>query len=136
LLGTPCSVGVGLRAAQPVIDVQRRHAIAELAERVVEARRVGAARGEAEHGAARLDQLVAPDVLLDAFENAQAVIQAPGDELRGAPRSRGLATAPPTARTRTSGSVSKQHAPVLEHLLHPDLLVQPDRSTVLAADEQ
>ena len=74
-LGAPRSVGVGLGAAQAVVDVQRRDAIAELAQRVVEARRVGAARDEAEHGAARLDQLVAADVLLDALENAQAVIQ-------------------------------------------------------------
>ena len=53
--------------------MQRRDAIAELAQRVEEARRVGAARDEAEHVAARLDQIVPADVLLDALENAQAL---------------------------------------------------------------
>ena len=63
LLGAEARVLVGLVAAQAVFDVQRRDAVAELAQRVQEAGRVGAARDEAEHLAARLDQLVPADVL-------------------------------------------------------------------------
>ena len=54
-----------LLAAQPVIDVQRRGAVAELPQRVPEARRVGAARDETGDVAAGRDQLVPADVLLD-----------------------------------------------------------------------
>ena len=64
----PRRVRVGLRAAQAVVDVQRRDAVAELAQRVEEAGRVGAARDEAEHLAARLDQVVPADVRLDPRE--------------------------------------------------------------------
>jgi len=57
-----------------VVDVQRRDAVAERAERVVQAGRVGAARDEAQDVAAGLDQVVAPDVRLDALEDVQGVI--------------------------------------------------------------
>src|SRR5581483_9982110 len=70
-LGAEARVLVRLGAAQAVVDVQRRDAVAELAQRVVEAGRVGAAGDEAEHLAARLDQLVPADVLFDAREELQ-----------------------------------------------------------------
>ena len=68
-LGAEARVRVRLGAAQPVVDVERRGAVAELAQREHEAGRVGAARDEAEHLAAGLDQLVAPDVRLDPREH-------------------------------------------------------------------
>ena len=52
-----------------MIDVERRDAVAELAERQHEAGRVGAARDQAEHLAAGLDQLVTADVSLDPLED-------------------------------------------------------------------
>jgi len=70
-LGAEARVGVGLRAPQPVVDVQRGDAVAELAERVVQARRIGAARDEAEGLAAGLDQPVPADVVFDAREEIQ-----------------------------------------------------------------
>ena len=65
-LGAEARVLVGLRAAEPVVHVQRRDAVAERAERVPQARRVGSAGDEAAHLPARLDQVVRADVLLDA----------------------------------------------------------------------
>jgi hypothetical protein len=49
-----------------MVHVQRGDLVAERAQRVPEARRVGAARDEAGDGTAGLDQLVAADVRLDA----------------------------------------------------------------------
>ena len=59
-------VDVGLIPAQSVVHVQRGNAIAELAEDVPEARRVGPARDEARGLASGRDQIVAADVPLDA----------------------------------------------------------------------
>src|SRR5581483_8178293 len=72
----PLGIGIRLGTAQPVVDVQCRHAIAERAERVPQAGRVGAAGDEAQDLAAGLDQLVAADVRLDALEELQASIEA------------------------------------------------------------
>ena len=59
-------VCVGRRAAEAVVDVHGGDAVAELAQRVPETRRVGAAGDEARHAAARLDELVGADERLDA----------------------------------------------------------------------
>ena len=82
---------VRLGAAQPVVDVERRDAVAELAEREGEAGRVGAARDEAEHLAAGLDQLVAADVRLDPREQRPSaeVSHSPVRARRASPRARG-----------------------------------------------
>src|SRR5262249_38928344 len=56
---------VGLASAQPVVDVQGRDLVAELAERVQEAGRVGAARHEAQDLAARRDPSGRADVRSD-----------------------------------------------------------------------
>src|SRR5439155_348441 len=64
-LAAEARVLVRLGAAQPVVHVQRGDAVAELAQRVPEAGRVGAAGDEAADLAARLDQLVPADQLLD-----------------------------------------------------------------------
>src|SRR5581483_3974272 len=71
LLRAQARVRVRLGTAQPVIDVQRRDAVAELAQRTPEAGRVGAAADEAQHLATGLDQLVPADVLLDAPDGVQ-----------------------------------------------------------------
>jgi hypothetical protein len=71
LLGAETRVLVGLGPAQPVVDVQREDAVAELAEREGEARRVGASRDKAEDVPAGLDQPVPSDVLVDAREKIQ-----------------------------------------------------------------
>jgi hypothetical protein len=59
-----------------VVDVQCRDAVAELTQRVEETGRIGAAGDEAEHVAARLDQIVPADVGLDALEEFQTGITA------------------------------------------------------------
>ena len=64
-LGAEARVLLGLGAAQLVVHVQRRDAIAERAEQVPEAGRVGAARDEARDLAAGRDQLVLADEALD-----------------------------------------------------------------------
>ena len=61
-------VGLGLLRAQAVVHVQRRDAVAERAQHVPETGRVGPARDERDDLAARRDQVVPPDVLLDADE--------------------------------------------------------------------
>ncbi len=66
------SVGVRVGAAQPVVDVHRPHVVAEPAERVPEAGRVGAARDETRQGATGLDQPVRADVLLDPLAQLHA----------------------------------------------------------------
>ena len=67
--GFPAEAGVlvGLGAAQPVRDVQRRGAVAELSEGVPETGRVRTARDETGDVAARLDQALLADVRLDAL---------------------------------------------------------------------
>ena len=72
-LGTPARVCSRLIAPQPVVDVQRGDAEAELAKRVEEARRVRAARDEAQHLTTRLDQVVPADVRLDPAQKLQIV---------------------------------------------------------------
>jgi len=57
--------------------VQRGDAVPECTEHVVQARRVGAAGDETEDLTARRDQLVAPDVRVDALEQLQAHSVAP-----------------------------------------------------------
>ena len=59
-------VGVGFGPAEPVLHVKRRHVVAERAQRVPQAGRVGAAGDEAENVTAGRDQLVPADVHLDA----------------------------------------------------------------------
>jgi hypothetical protein len=54
-----------------VVDVQGGDAVSELGERVVQARRVGAARDQAEDLAAGVDQPVPADVRFDAGEEIQ-----------------------------------------------------------------
>ena len=56
---------VRLGAAEPVVHMERRDAVAELAERVPEAGRVGPAGDEREHLAAGRNQVVTADLLLD-----------------------------------------------------------------------
>src|SRR5688572_865113 len=65
-LDTEARVLLGLLPTQAVVHVQRGDAVAERAEHVPEAGRVGAARDEARHLAAGGDQVVPADVLLDA----------------------------------------------------------------------
>jgi hypothetical protein len=72
----PRRVGVGLGAAQTVVDVQRGDAVAELGKGVVETRRVGAARDEAQDLPARLDEVVPADVGLDPLQDLQSAIEA------------------------------------------------------------
>jgi hypothetical protein len=60
-----------------MVHVQPGDPVPERTERVVKARRVGAPRDEAEDVAARWNQLVAPDVRLDALEQLQAHSVAP-----------------------------------------------------------
>ena len=57
---------VGLGATEPVVHMQALDHVSERAERVPEAGGVRTARDEAENVAARRDQLVPADVLLDA----------------------------------------------------------------------
>jgi hypothetical protein len=64
-LGAEARVLCGVGASQPVVHVQRRDAVAERAEQVPQARRVGTARDEARHFSARWDQLVLADEALD-----------------------------------------------------------------------
>ena len=64
-LGAEARILVGGVTPQPVIHVQRGDAIAELRQDVPETGRVGAARDEAGHVAARRDQVVPADQLLD-----------------------------------------------------------------------
>jgi hypothetical protein len=85
-----------------VIDVEGGDGVAELAERVVEAGRVGAAGDEAQHLAARLDQVVPADVLVDGPEQIQASIQS--GLLAGV--ARGLACGP--ARHEEDGGECEQ----------------------------
>ena len=59
------SVLLGLGPAETVVDVQGGDAVPELAQRVPEAGRVGAAGDECRHVAAGRNQLVPADVLLD-----------------------------------------------------------------------
>src|SRR4051794_781712 len=56
---------VGVGSPQPVIHVQRRSGVPERTERVPQAGGVGAPGDEAADLAARLDQAVLPDVVLD-----------------------------------------------------------------------
>src|SRR5215468_6296440 len=63
-LATETGVLVGVMSAQAVIDVQRRDAVAELAEHVPGAGRVGAARNEDGHVAAWRDELQPAGVVL------------------------------------------------------------------------
>ncbi len=62
--------------AQQVVDVERRDAVAERAEHVPQARRVRSAGDEAADAAARLDQGVPADVLLDPFAQRLGVHEA------------------------------------------------------------
>src|SRR5437764_1273515 len=64
-LGAEAGVLVRLLAAQLVVHVQRRDAVAQRAEQMPEAGRVGAARDETRHVAAGRDQLVGADEALD-----------------------------------------------------------------------
>ena len=64
-LAAEARVDVRLLAPQPVVHVERRHAVAELGEHVPEACRVGPTRHEARDLAAGLDQPVPADVALD-----------------------------------------------------------------------
>ena len=73
-------VRVGLGAAEPVVHVERGDAVAQRAQGVPEAGRVGAAGDEARDRATGLDQLVRTDVPLDP------IAQLPG-------RHRGIVTA-------------------------------------------
>ena len=64
-LAAEMGVLVRLGAAEPVVHMERRDAVAELAERVPEAGRVGPAGDEREHLAAGRNQVVTADLLLD-----------------------------------------------------------------------
>ena len=66
-------VRVGVLAAQLVIHVQRRHAVPETGERMLQTGRVGASGDETAHLAARLDQLVRADVLFDPFSQRDGI---------------------------------------------------------------
>jgi hypothetical protein len=70
-VGAEARICGGLGAAQAVVDVQRRHVEAELAESVEEASRVGAARNEAHDVATRGNQVVPADVRFDPVEELQ-----------------------------------------------------------------
>src|SRR5204863_9653350 len=62
-------VVVGVAAAQPVVDVERGHLVAELAKREGETGRVGPAGDEAQHLATRSDQVTRADVRFDPLED-------------------------------------------------------------------
>src|SRR5262249_24473066 len=83
LLAAEARVPVRLGSAQPVVDVERGDPVAELPQAAPQARRVGAARDQAGHLAAEIDQLVAADVLLDAREEGHrrsvADVAVPGE---------------------------------------------------------
>src|SRR5688500_7563233 len=64
-LAAEARVLVRLGAAQAVVDVERRDAVAELAQYVPETRGVGAAGDEADHLAAGRDQVATANVALD-----------------------------------------------------------------------
>src|SRR5215203_5870283 len=66
-------VVLGLLAAQAVVHVQRGNVIAELTERVPEARRVGTAGDEDGHGAAGRNQLALADVRFDGLPKVSRV---------------------------------------------------------------
>ena len=68
-LDAEARVAVGLSAAEPVVHVQRRDPVPELAQREEEAGGVGPAGDEAQHLAARLDQVVPAHVRLDPLED-------------------------------------------------------------------
>ena len=63
-------VRIRLLPAQPVVDMDRRDAVPDLAEDVPEAGRVGPALDEAADLAPRRDQVVVADEALDALRNA------------------------------------------------------------------
>ena len=90
-----------LRSAQSVVDVQRRDLVAELAQRVPEAGRVGAARDEAGHLAAGRDQPVPADVGLDRLPKARG-------SMAKASRSTQGSTDASRAMSRSDPDVSRQ----------------------------
>jgi hypothetical protein len=71
-------IRVRLRAAQAVVDVQRRDLEPELAQRVEETGRVGAARNEAQDLATRRDQVIPADVRFDPAQELQ-IPSVPGE---------------------------------------------------------
>jgi hypothetical protein len=70
-LGAPARIRVRLRAAQAVVDVQRGDVEPELAQRMKEAGRVGAARNQAQDLTTRLNQVVPADVRFDPAQKLQ-----------------------------------------------------------------
>jgi hypothetical protein len=72
VLDAEACIGLGFVPAQAVVHVQRRRAVAELAQHVPEAGRVGAARDEADQVASLRDQVVTPNEPLDAFLDVHA----------------------------------------------------------------
>ena len=71
-----------------MVDVERRDAVAERAERVPETGRVGAARDEAADLAAGLDQVVLPDVVFDSCPQRLDVHEALSQDDPAAPEPR------------------------------------------------
>ena len=65
-VGAPRRVGIRLGAPEPVVDVQRRDGVAELAQHVEQARRIRTTGDEADDRLPRLEQRVPANVLLDA----------------------------------------------------------------------
>ena len=64
-VATETRILLRLRAAEPVVDVQGPHDVADRPQGVPETRRIGAAGDEARHRAAARDQVAVADVLLD-----------------------------------------------------------------------
>src|SRR5581483_3848099 len=135
-LRAPRGIGIRLGAATAVVDVQSGDAVPELAERMEEARRVGAPGDEAEDLAAGLDQLVAADVALDPLEDLQGVIEPRTGGRRTSQRLPAPPSAGPTTRSPPAAGASEEHAPILEGLPHAERLVERDRRHVVGAHEE
>ena len=109
-------VRVRLRPAQAVVDVHRRDRVAELAEHVPEAGRVGAAGDEAADLAAGRDQVVLADEPLDALGEVGSharIVTSRGQSLTQIAKDRGSAargSTPRAARRRRRRSSALSRA--------------------------
>jgi hypothetical protein len=70
--GAVVGVGVRLRAAETVVDMNGPDGVPELSQHVPEAGRVGSARDEARHLASFGDEALRPDVRLDTCRHVHA----------------------------------------------------------------
>ena len=115
-LGAERGVGVGVGAAETVRDVQRPDPVAERAEHVPEARRVGSPGHEAGHVAAGLDQTLRPDVVVDAAPDCGRThdwivcsvrLSETASPTHAAPEARGLSEAEAQRRLEARGKPRK-----------------------------